>query len=139
AIILLYGGKLVLADTGELSAAAFIGYIALFSQVMRPAKALTDSFANIHSGIAAGEQVLDLIDQKNEIPDAPDARPFTEFNQGISLSNITFAYGDRQVLKNVSLEIPKGKTIALVGPSGGGKSTLMDLIPRFIEAQQGEV
>ncbi|GGC48935.1 ABC transporter ATP-binding protein [Parapedobacter defluvii] len=139
AIILLYGGKLVLSDSGELSAAAFIGYIALFSQVMRPAKALTDSFANIHSGIAAGERVLDLIDQKNEMPDAPDARSLTEFNQGISLTNVSFAYGDRRVLKHVSLDIPKGRTVALVGPSGGGKSTLMDLIPRFIEAQEGEV
>jgi len=139
AIILLYGGKLVLADTGELSAAAFIGYIALFSQVMRPAKALTDSFANIHSGIAAGERVLELIDQKNEMPDAPDAQSLAAFNQGISLMNVSFAYGDRQVLKNINLTIPKGKTVALVGPSGGGKSTLMDLIPRFIEAQEGEV
>ncbi|RQP17898.1 MAG: ABC transporter ATP-binding protein [Parapedobacter sp.] len=139
AVVLLYGGKLVLADTGELSAAAFITYIAIFSQVMRPAKALTDSFANIHSGIAAGERVLDLIDQKNEMPDAPDAQSLTGFNQGISLTNVSFAYGDRQVLKHVSLDIPKGRTVALVGPSGGGKSTLMDLIPRFIEAQEGEV
>lgn len=139
AVIMLYGGKLVLSGSDELSAAAFIGYIALFSQVMRPAKALTDSFANIHSGIAAGERVLDLIDQKNELPDSPDAQPLTGFNQGISLMNVSFAYGDRQVLKNINLTIPKGKTVALVGPSGGGKSTLMDLIPRFIEVQQGEV
>src|SRR5690606_34840556 len=71
AIVLLYGGYLVLSGSGELSAAEFIGYIALFSQVMRPAKALTDSFSNIHSGIAAGERVLQLIDQKNEVPDLP--------------------------------------------------------------------
>ncbi|PPL00290.1 ABC transporter ATP-binding protein [Parapedobacter indicus] len=139
AVVLLYGGNLVLSGSGELSAAAFITYIALFSQVMRPAKALTDSFANIHSGIAAGERVLDLIDQRNEMPDAPDAQSLTEFNQGVSLANVSFAYGDRQVLKHVNFHIPKGKTVALVGPSGGGKSTLMDLIPRFIEAQEGEV
>ncbi|SEL05353.1 ABC transporter ATP-binding protein [Parapedobacter koreensis] len=139
AVVLLYGGNLVLSGSGELSAAAFIGYIALFSQVMRPAKALTDSFANIHSGIAAGERVLDLIDQKNELPDAPSARRITAFNQGVRLANVSFAYGDRQVLKNINLDIPKGKTVALVGPSGGGKSTLMDLIPRFMDAQEGEV
>jgi len=139
AIVLLYGGKLVLSGSDELSAAAFITYIAIFSQVMRPAKALTDSFANVHSGIAAGERVLDLIDQKNEMPDAPNAQPLTEFREGISLNNVSFAYGDRQVLKNINFQIPKGKTVALVGPSGGGKSTLMDLIPRFIEAQAGEV
>src|SRR5690606_17939003 len=126
AIVLLYGGKLVLSGSDELSAAAFITYIAIFSQVMRPAKALTDSFANVHSGIAAGERVLDLIDQKNEMHDGPNAQPFTEFREGISLNNVSFAYGDRQVLKNINFQIPKGKTVALVGPSGGGKSTLMD-------------
>lgn len=139
AVVLLYGGNLVLSGSGELSAAAFIGYIAIFSQVMRPAKALTDSFSNIHSGIAAGERVLDLIDQKNEIPDAPDAKPLTSFNQEIQLANVRFSYGEREVLRNVNLEIPKGMTVALVGPSGGGKSTLMDLIPRFIDVDGGEV
>src|SRR5690606_36543301 len=139
AVVLLYGGNLVLSGSGELSAAAFIGYIAIFSQVMRPAKALTDSFSNIHSGIAAGERVLDLIDQKNEIPDAPDAKPLTSFNQEIQLANVRFSYSEREVLRNVNLEIPKGMTVALVGPSGGGKSTLMDLIPRFIDVDGGEV
>ncbi len=139
AVILLYGGNLVLSGSGELPAEAFIAYIAIFSQVMRPAKALTDSFSNINSGIAAGERVLDLIDQKNELPDWPDAEPLAAFNQSIRLTNVNFSYGDREVLKNVNLEIPKGKTVALVGPSGGGKSTLMDLIPRFIDVDSGEV
>lgn len=139
AIVLLYGGNLVLSGSGELSPAAFIGYIALFSQVMRPAKALTDSFSNIHSGIAAGERVLDLIDQKNLLPEKPDARPVKAFEKSIQLRNISFSYGEREVLKNISLEIPKGQTVALVGPSGGGKSTLMDLIPRFMDVDRGEV
>jgi len=139
AIVLLYGGNLVLSGSGELSPAAFIGYIALFSQVMRPAKALTDSFSNIHSGIAAGERVLDLIDQKNLLPEKPDARPVKAFDKSIQLRNISFSYGEREVLKNISLEIPKGQTVALVGPSGGGKSTLMDLIPRFMDVDRGEV
>ncbi|SFC61059.1 ATP-binding cassette, subfamily B, MsbA [Parapedobacter composti] len=139
AVVLLYGGNLVLNGNGDFSAAEFITYIALFSQVMRPAKALTDSFSNIHSGIAAGERVLDLIDQENQIPDAPDAKPLKSFNKGIQLINVGFSYGKRQVLKGVSLDIPKGKTVALVGPSGGGKSTLMDLIPRFMDVDEGEV
>src|SRR5690606_10623496 len=139
AVILLYGGNLVINGDQTFTAGTFIAYIAIFSQVMRPAKALTDSFANIHSGIAAGERVLDLIDQKNEMPDAPNAQPLTGFNQGISLNDVSFAYGDKQILKHIDLNIPKGKTVALVGPSGGGKSTLMDLIPRFIDAQEGEV
>ena len=139
AIVLLYGGNLVLSGSGELSPAAFIGYIALFSQVMRPAKALTDSFSNIHSGIAAGERVLDLIDQENLLPEKPDAQPITTFSRSIQLRSVHFSYGERKVLKDVNLEISKGQTVALVGPSGGGKSTLMDLIPRFMDVGSGEV
>lgn len=138
--IVLYGGYLILNNESDLSPSQFIAYIAIFSQIMRPAKAITDSFSNIHSGIAAGERVLDLIDTKPLITDAADAVPARSFTDRISLRNVSFSYNEeRQVLNNVSLEIEKGKTIALVGPSGGGKSTLMDLIPRFIEPQSGEV
>lgn len=139
AIVLLYGGNLVLSGSGELPAEAFITYIAIFSQVMRPAKALTDAFSNINSGIAAGERVLELIDEKNELPESPNAQRMTEFHTGIQLVNVSFSYGEREVLKHVSLDIPKGQTVALVGPSGGGKSTLMDLIPRFMDVGAGEV
>ncbi|HEY1024495.1 MAG TPA: ABC transporter ATP-binding protein [Sphingobacteriaceae bacterium] len=138
--IVLYGGFLILNNESDLSPSQFIAYIAIFSQIMRPAKAITDSFSNIHSGIAAGERVLDLIDTKPLIADAPDAVAVKDFSDRISLKNICFSYNEeRQVLDNISLEIPKGKTIALVGPSGGGKSTLIDLIPRFIEPQAGEI
>lgn len=137
--IVLYGGSLILDNKSDLSVAEFISYIALFSQVMRPAKALTDSFSTVHAGIAAGERVLALIDEKPQIVDAPDAVAITSFNNAIQLENISFSYSERTVLKSVSLTIPKGKTIALVGPSGGGKSTLMDLIPRFIDAQSGRI
>lgn len=139
AIIVLYGGSLVIKGDSSLTAANFIAYIAIFSQVMRPAKALTDSFANIHSGIAAGERVLELIDEKPEIQDAPGAKNAGTFGQSIRLENVSFSYPSRQILHNIDLEIPRGKTVALVGPSGGGKSTLIDLIPRFIEPQQGRV
>ena len=139
AIILLYGGNLVINEDPSFTAGTFIAYIAMFSQVMRPAKALTNSFSNIHSGIAAGERVLDLIDQKPEITDAKDAKEITSFNHQVELQDVSFNYGDKQILSNVNLQIPKGATIALVGPSGGGKSTLMDLIPRFIDPLQGRV
>lgn len=139
AIIVMYGGYLVINKESELKAADFIAYIAIFSQVMRPAKALTDSFANIHSGIAAGERVLSLVDEKPEINDAPDAVEIKDFNDSIHLENVSFSYPSRTVLHHVNLVIPKGKTVALVGPSGGGKSTLMDLIPRFIEPQEGRI
>ncbi|MBS7566155.1 ABC transporter ATP-binding protein [Mucilaginibacter sp. Bleaf8] len=137
--IVLYGGYLVLTHQSALSAAAFIGYIAVFSQLMRPAKAISDSFTSIHSGIAAGERVLELIDEKPQIVNAPNAVALTGFKDTIKFENVSFAYGDNAVLNNVNLQIPAGKTVALVGPSGGGKSTLMDLIPRFIEPQNGQI
>lgn len=139
AVILLYGGSLVIQGDAELLASDFIAYIAIFSQVMRPAKALTDSFANIHSGIAAGERVLELIDEKPAITDSPDAVALDDFKHSIRIENVSFSYPSRTVLHHINLEILKGKTIALVGPSGGGKSTLMDLIPRFIQPQEGRI
>ncbi len=137
--IVLYGGSLVLKNQGELTGANFIAYIALFSQVMRPAKAISVSFSNIHSGIAAGERVLALIDQKPLITDSPDAVAIDSFNEYIRFENISFTYHEKNVLHNVSFTIPKGDTVALVGPSGAGKSTLMDLIPRFLESQSGSI
>jgi ATP-binding cassette, subfamily B, bacterial MsbA len=135
----LYGGSLIISKQSDLDAASFISYIALFSQVMRPAKAISDSFSNIHSGIAAGERVLQLIDEKPAIVDAPNALAIPDFKTEIRLEKVCFAYAEKEILKNVDLTIAKGKNIALVGPSGGGKSTLMDLIPRFIEAQSGNI
>jgi subfamily B ATP-binding cassette protein MsbA len=139
AIILLYGGSLVLNGEGDLKASEFIGYIAIFSQVMRPAKALTDSFSNVHNGIAAGERVLELIDEKNNVEDVPNAEIVTAFDSDITFENVDFSYGEKQILHNINLTIAKGQTIALVGPSGGGKSTLVDLIPRFMDATGGEI
>lgn len=139
AIILLYGGSLVLNGEGDLKASEFIGYIAIFSQVMRPAKALTDSFSNVHNGIAAGERVLELIDEKNNVEDVPNAKIVTAFDSDITFENVDFSYGEKQILHNINLTIAKGQTIALVGPSGGGKSTLVDLIPRFMDVTGGEI
>ncbi|MFD0751526.1 ABC transporter ATP-binding protein [Mucilaginibacter calamicampi] len=137
--IVLYGGGMILDGTSKLSGGDFIAYIAIFSQVMRPAKAISDAFSNIHSGIAAGERVLELIDEKPLISDAEDAVTLTSFEEGIQFEDVSFAYGDRTVLSNVNFVVPKGKTVALVGPSGGGKSTLMDMIPRFMDPQQGNI
>ncbi|QEC51995.1 subfamily B ATP-binding cassette protein MsbA [Anseongella ginsenosidimutans] len=139
AIIVLYGGQLVLEGESNLSAADFIAYIGIFSQVMRPAKALTESFSNIHSGIAAGERVLSLVDEEPAIRDHPQAVAVAGFHEALKLENVSFSYPSRPVLKNINLQIPKGKMVALVGPSGGGKSTLMDLIPRFIEPGEGRI
>jgi subfamily B ATP-binding cassette protein MsbA len=137
--IVLYGGYLILNNRSDLSGAQFIAYIGIFSQLMRPAKSISDSFSNIHSGIAAGERVLALIDQKPAIVDAPEAKPIGEFKQAIEFKNVSFSYGEKKILQSINITVPKGKTIALVGPSGGGKSTLIDLIPRFIVPQSGQV
>ncbi|WP_313515767.1 ABC transporter ATP-binding protein [Sphingobacterium sp.] len=139
AVILLYGGHLVLSGQGDLEASEFIAYIAIFSQVMRPAKALTDAFSNIHNGIAAGERVLQLIDEKNQVADKPNALDIERFDSKIEFNNVYFAYEETQVLQDINLSINKGETVALVGPSGGGKSTLVDLIPRFMDATQGAI
>ncbi|MVZ65078.1 ATP-binding cassette domain-containing protein [Sphingobacterium sp. DK4209] len=139
AIILLYGGHLVLTGNGDLSASEFIAYIAIFSQVMRPAKALTDAFSNIHNGIAAGERVLQLIDEKNLVEDKPNAIVVGSFNDKIQFNQVSFSYEEKEVLHDVNLTINKGETIALVGPSGGGKSTLVDLIPRFMDVSSGSI
>ena len=129
--IVWYGGSLIMSkQSNALSVGQFIAYIAIFSQVMT-AKALTDAFSGIHSGIAAGERVLKLIDTKPEMINKPGAEPINGFNQALTFENVSFSYGTKDVLENINLTVLKGKTVALVGPSGGGKSTLMDLIPRF--------
>ncbi|MFA6246884.1 MAG: ABC transporter ATP-binding protein [Mucilaginibacter sp.] len=137
--IALYGGNLVLNDKSPLSPPEFFTFIALFSQVMRPAKAISDSFSNIHQGIAAGERVLSLIDEKPLITDSPNAVTIAGFNDAIRFEDVSFAYQEKTVLNHINLVVPKGKTVALVGPSGGGKSTMMDLIPRFMDPQQGNI
>jgi subfamily B ATP-binding cassette protein MsbA len=141
ACVVLYGGYLILHgdSSSSLKPASFIMYIAMFSQVLRPAKAITESFSGIHSGIAAGERVLALIDEKPAILNKPNAILVTDFKDNITLENVCFSYGDKDILKHINLVIPRGKTIALVGPSGGGKSTLMDLFPRFIEPKEGRI
>jgi subfamily B ATP-binding cassette protein MsbA len=138
--IVIYGGTLIInGDSAALKPADFIAYIAAFSQVMQPIKALTDSFSGIHSGISAGERVLDLIDTKAEVVNTPGAKNIDGFNDKIAFNNVSFSYGEKEILKNISFEVKKGQTIALVGPSGGGKSTLMDLIPRFHDPKSGTI
>lgn len=137
--ILLYGGGMILSGNSDLKAGDFVIYLATFSQVMQPIKAITDSFSSIHSGISAGERVLDLIDTKPELTNKFDAVDLDKFKNALAIQNVSFSYGDKEVLKNISLTIEKGKTVALVGPSGGGKSTLMDLIPRFHDPKSGTI
>lgn len=135
--IVLYGGTLILSGESFLSPSKFLVYIATFSQVMQPIKAISDSFSGIHAGITAGERVLELIDTEPSFKNKKDAKAVTGFNESITFDNVDFQYGNKQVLNKISLRLKKGNTIALVGPSGGGKSTLMDLIPRFHDPKEG--
>lgn len=137
--ILIYGGSLVFENNSNITAAGFITYIAAFSQLLRPAKAISDSFSNINQGLAAGERVLGLIDTQPIVKDIKDAIKIEDFKNEIRFNHVDFFYGDKQILKDINLTINKGKTIALVGPSGGGKSTLLDLIPRFSDPKSGSI
>ena len=137
AVLMIYGGSLVLS--GELAASAFIMYLAIFTQITRPLRSFTDAFANINQGIAAGERVLALLDEKSEITDAPDAVEMTGLKRDIEFRDVRFSYDNKEVIRGVSFKIKKGETVALVGPSGGGKSTLSDLIPRFYDVQSGQI
>ena len=137
AILLLYGGKLVLAN--ELSGAQFVAYLAIFTQITRPIRALTDAFANINQGIAAGERVLDLLDTKSEIQEKDDAIEFAEFKDSIEFKDVRFAYEQKEVIRGINFTVKRGETVALVGTSGGGKSTISDLIPRFYDVTHGEI
>ncbi|GAB3890814.1 ABC transporter ATP-binding protein [Spirosoma agri] len=138
--ILLYGGSLVLSGQSDLTAAEFISYIAIFSQVTRPAKDISNAFSGSQRGLASGERVLELIDTKPAVQDKPGAVTLAGFQHKISVRNVSFAYTpDTPVLQDISFDLCKGKTIALVGSSGGGKSTIADLIPRFYDPINGQI
>lgn len=137
--ILIYGGNLVLDQKASITGAEFITYIAAFSQLLRPAKAISDSFSNINQGLAAGERVLNLMDTPSLVNDVEKPIELKDFKESITFSNVDFYYGEKQILNQLNFVLPKGKTVALVGPSGGGKSTLLDLIPRFSDPQAGTI
>lgn len=138
--ILLYGGSLVIAGDGELSASTFIAFIATFSQVMRPAKAIADAFSGIQRGIASADRIIEILDTAPEITVLEPHISVDKFERNIIFEDVNFHYAPgREVLKSIRFEIPIGKTVALVGPSGGGKSTLADLLPRFYDPSAGRI
>ena len=138
AVILVFGGTLV--NEGYVTGAGFIAFIAAFSQITRPLRSFIDQFANINQGVAAGERIFTIIDTESGVKDSDDAVEFEGLKESIELRNVDFSYdGERKVIDNASIIIRKGETIALVGASGGGKSTLSELIPRFYDVTAGEV
>lgn len=137
--IMYYGGSLVLGNEGSLSPEAFIGYIAVFSQIINPAKAFSTAIYNVQKGAASIDRINIILNAENTITEKEDAKSVHSFNREIEFSDVSFAYEDTFVLKHINLKVKKGQTIALVGQSGSGKSTLVDLIPRFYDISEGEV
>jgi subfamily B ATP-binding cassette protein MsbA len=138
--ILLYGGSMVLSDNFALSASTFVTYIIIFSQVLRPAKEISNAISGIQRGVASGERIMRLIDTPIEVKDADKASVIKTFSKTIDVKNVSFEYEKGiPVLQNISFTIEKGKTIALVGSSGGGKSTIADMVPRFYDPTEGSI
>ncbi len=138
-VVLWFGGRLVLSDNSSLSPEAFITYLALFYTIINPAKSFSTSLYSVQKGLASMERIDMILLAENNIVNKTDAISVSTFNDKIEYSGVGFKYIDDQVLKNVSLTIGKGKTIALVGQSGSGKSTFVDLLPRFWDIQSGTI
>jgi subfamily B ATP-binding cassette protein MsbA len=137
--ILYFGGSVILEGNEQLSASAFITFLAIFAQIIQPAKAFSNGITSLQKGIASSRRIFEIIDTEPIIENKSDAVRLQAFRSAIEFVNVSFAYERERVLKNINLRIEKGKTIALVGASGGGKSTLADLVPRFYDPTEGEV
>jgi ABC-type multidrug transport system fused ATPase/permease subunit len=137
-IILWIGGKIVLSGNG-FDGAAFIAYIGLFALIISPFKNLSAAFYNVQKGTSALDRIEHLLRVENTIVDAPDAVDINSFERTIEFRNVHFAYGDKKIINGINFTVEKGKVIALVGASGVGKSTVVDLIPRFHDVTAGEI
>ena len=137
--ILWFGGRLVLSENSDMQPQEFFGYIGLFYLVLNPAKAISTAFYSIQKGNASAERIIDILETENTIIDTPNALVKNSFDTEISFENISFKYLDEYVLKDFSLKIKKGQTVALVGQSGSGKSTLANLITRFYDVNKGVI
>jgi len=137
--ILWFGGRLVLSNQSDLKPEEFLTFILLFYLVLTPAKNITAAFYSIKKGMASAERIIEILDLDISIKDQPSAQTKSDFNQSIELKNVSFKYKDEYVLKNFSLCINKGQTIALVGQSGSGKSTIANLVTRFYDVNKGTI
>jgi ATP-binding cassette, subfamily B, bacterial MsbA len=139
AFILYYGGQSVMSGTDELTPAAFIIFLTFYASMIQPAKNFSNGLTSLQKGITSAQRIFDVVDTEPLVKNKTNAVELKEFNRHVEFRNVSFAYDKEPVLRNINLLVEKGKTIALVGPSGGGKSTLADLVPRFYDPTQGEV
>jgi ATP-binding cassette, subfamily B, bacterial MsbA len=137
--LLMYGGILVLNQESDLTGVQFIAYIILIVQLLIPVKSMSASYSTIQRGLVAGERIFEIIDAESTIQNPENPRTLQSLSDKITYENVSFSYSGNQVLHDINLEVPKGKTVALVGPSGGGKSTLADLLPRFYDPTSGHI
>ena len=138
-IVLWFGSTLILSGEASITAANFIAYIVVFSQIIPPAKSFSNGFYNLQKGMASAERVFEILDADEVILQKDNAKNITEFKDSIKYNDVVFRYGKDDVLKNINLTIEKGKMVALVGESGGGKSTMVDLLPRFYDVCGGSI
>ncbi len=144
AVLLWFGGQMVLIEhlpNGQpvLKGVVFIAYMGLAYNILTPAKAISKASYQVKTGMAAAERVLAILEEENQITSKPDAVVKPTFDDKIEIQNINFKYEEENVLKNFSIEVPKGKTVALVGQSGSGKSTIANLLTRFYDVQEGVI
>ena len=137
--ILWFGGRLILGGSMNLEGSTFVGYLAMFYNIINPVKTLSTSFSNINKGYAAITRIEEVLKTPVMVDDNPTGKTLHSFNDKIEFKNVRFAYDDAVILDDINLTIEKGKTIALVGSSGAGKSTLADLVPRFHDVTGGAV
>lgn len=137
AAILLFGGTMVFNK--QLDGGEFIVFLLLAYNILTPAKAISKALYSVKRGNASAERVLEILESESPIKDSANAKTKTEFSQGIKINNISFKYEDDLVLKNFTVNVPKGKTVALVGQSGSGKSTIANLVTRFYDVNEGSI
>ena len=139
-IVLWFGGTLILSEKAPIDASTFIFYMTILYSVLAPLKEFSRASYNIPKGLASMERVDKIMDAENEIKESENPKDIDGFNESLRFNNVSFSYEEgKEILHKVNLEIPKGKTIALVGQSGSGKSTLADLVPRYYDASEGSI
>lgn len=138
-LVLWYGGQLILNKEGALSAAEFIGYLVFFYSIINPAKAFSQALYSVEKGMASIDRIDKILNSRSNILEKADAKMPHSFDKKIEYKNVSFAYNSVMVLKNITLNIEKGKTVAIVGQSGSGKTTMVDLLPRFWDVNEGQI